>query len=76
MVELLTCGSDRVNFSSPFIFVGGFQKHCGGRCVVRVAFSVLDMALFSSSFYFLRFWLGFEDGLGSHGLSRRRSCRI
>ena len=33
--------------------------------------------LFSSSFYFyffLRFWFGFEDGLGSQALSRRRSC--
>ena len=41
-----------------------------------VAFFILDMALFSSSFYFLQFWLRFDDGLGSHGLSHRRSCRI
>ena len=41
-----------------------------------VAFSILDMTLFSSSFYFLQFWLRFDDGLGSHGLSRCRSCRI
>ena len=30
----------------------------------------------SCSFYFLQFWLGFDDGLGSHGLSCRRSGRI
>ena len=29
------------------------------QCVVRVTFSVFDTVLFSSSFYFLRFWLGF-----------------
>ena len=38
-------------------------------CVLHLI-SIFAMVLFSSSSYFLRFWFGFEDGLGSHDLSR------